>query len=433
VVGRVARPPREELLAKLSLPWLSRGERGAAPQQQVRDSAGPGWTRSESEAAFRQQQLRQSAETQVASNSFMTSNMAPGGKIEIGAMTPLWFSDALILARRVRAGGDDLIQGCWLDWPAMKTDLLSGVADLLPSADLVPCPVGASGDETRRLAALPLRMEPNEAAPPPDAGLTAIRLALLVAWTCVLLGAAAVGFVMSGTLRLSERRAAFVSAVTHELRTPLTTFRLYTDLLADNGADGAKRERYVATIRNEADRLQHLVENVLSYARLERGRAGGAMESIPVGELLDRARERLARRAEQSGMHLTLDVGDAARAVRVCVDPSAFERVLYNLVDNACKYAARAADRTIRVAAQCANGRVDVTVRDRGPGIATSDARRLFRPFHKSARDAAHTAPGVGLGLALSRRLVRGAGGELCIDTSIQDGACFVVRLVARD
>ncbi len=438
-------PPREELLTKVSLPWASRVGPDPAPTQTGLaggDTKG-GWTRSQSEAAYRQQQLQQSVESQTANTAWLANTLTPRAEVEIGPMTPLWLNDALILARRVRTAESELLQGCWLDWPAMKTDLLSGVADLLPSANLTPCP-GASGDETRRLAALPLRLEPNESPSRAGPGFTAIRLALIAAWACVLLGAAAVAFVMTGTLRLSERRAAFVSAVTHELRTPLTTFRLYTDMLADNGVDAEKRTRYVETIRNESDRLAHLVENVLDYARLERGRAGGAVESIAVAALLERLSDRLQRRAEQAGMRLVIEVDPAARDHRVSVDPSAVERILYNLVDNACKYAARAEDRTIHIAAHiaggghpdsmtqpsaAANARVEISVRDHGPGIRAADARRLFRPFHKSARDAAHSAPGVGLGLALSQRLARGASGELRIDGSLTDGARFVLRL----
>ena len=94
----------------------------------------------------------------------------------------------------------------------------------------------------------------------------------------------AIGLVLGGALSLSERRGTFVSAVTHELRTPLTTFRLYTEML-DEGmvASGESQRNYMKTLRSEADRLGHLVENVLSFARLERGRAtDGAKLSMPM-------------------------------------------------------------------------------------------------------------------------------------------------------
>ncbi|MCX5677204.1 MAG: ATP-binding protein, partial [Planctomycetota bacterium] len=113
----------------------------------------------------------------------------------------------------------------------------------------------------------------------------------------------------------------------------------------------------------------------------------------------------------------------------VRADPSAVEQILFNLVDNACKYAAGAADKRIHLVARAAGDRAALEVCDHGPGLSARDARRLFRPFSKSARDAAHSAPGVGLGLALSRRLAREMGGDLVLIPRPADGACFAVSL----
>ena len=240
------------------------------------------------------------------------------------------------------------------------------------------------------------------------------------------------GLLLWKAVSLSERRAAFVSAVTHELRTPLTTFRMYSEMLAgDMVPDEAKRLRYLNTLRIEADRLTHLVENVLSYARLERKPMRRRLEPVPLADLVGRARGRLADRAAQAGMELVTEVPEAAGAFKVLADPSAAEQILFNLVDNACKYAARAADRRIHLVVEAGSGGARLTVCDHGPGISATEARRLFRPFTKSARDAANSAPGVGLGLALSRRLAREMGGDLKIEPAAGAGACFVLHLPA--
>jgi signal transduction histidine kinase len=97
-------------------------------------------------------------------------------------------------------------------------------------------------------------------------------------------------------------------------------------------------------------------------------------------------------------------------------------------VDNACKYAATAEDRTIRLDAAREGGQVLLRISDYGPGIRC-DRRKLFRPFSKSARDAAHTAPGLGLGLALSRRLARRMRGDLALDGSRPSGTRFVLSI----
>lgn len=352
------------------------------------------------------------------------------GKVGEGVMMPAWIGDALVLIRRVSVNGKDYIQGCWLDWPALRRELLAGISDLLPSADFEPVRDESHDKRARMLAALPVRLVPGDVRGEPGRAISPIQISLLIAWVCVLLAAIAVAVLLAGSLSLSERRGAFVSAVTHELRTPLTTFRMYTEMLADKMVpDDETRRRYLGTLRIEAERLSHLVENVLAYARLERGSLRGRAGALLLRELIERAEGRLAGRAEQAGMELAVDAADAGLSTRVQADASVVEQILLNLVDNACKYAASAEDRRIHV--QVARGAEDaaVRVRDHGPGIPKEDLRRLFRPFHKSARDAAESAPGVGLGLALSRRLARRMGGDLRVDESVRDGACFVLVL----
>ena len=128
-------------------------------------------------------------------------------------------------------------------------------------------------------------------------------------------------------------------------------------------------------------------------------------------------------------MTLVTSISAEAREVRLRVDRSAVEQILFNLVDNACKYARAASDRRIHLEAESDDRVVRLTVSDHGPGIEPKEARRLFRPFHKSARDAAQSAPGVGLGLALSRRLARALGGDLRVLRDRPDGAAFCLRL----
>jgi signal transduction histidine kinase len=280
------------------------------------------------------------------------------------------------------------------------------------------------------LAALPVRLLPGEAPFEPDSSVSALRLSLAVAWGCVLLAGLAVAALLAGVVTLSERRGAFVSAVTHELRTPLTTFRMYAEMLAEGMVpDAAQRERYLNTLRVEAERLTHLVENVLAYARLERGRARGRVEVVAVEQLLARVESRLRGRAEQAGMQLVVELDNRVTPFLVRTDTSAVEQVLFNLVDNACKYAVTAADRRIHLSAGILGRRLELRVGDHGPGIAHRQARRLFRPFSKSAVEAANSAPGVGLGLALSRRLAREMGGDLSLESTPAFASCFVLAL----
>jgi signal transduction histidine kinase len=346
-----------------------------------------------------------------------------------GALTSLWVGDALVLARRVGVSGAVYVQGCWLDWPRLQADLLASVQDLLPGARLEPVSASPGPDDVRRLATLPVRLVPGAVAVPAPNRLSPARLSLAGLWASALLAVLAVAALLRGVMELSERRRVFVSAVTHELRTPLTTFRLYTDMLADGMVpDEAKRGEYIGRLRSEAERLGHLVENVLFYARVESGRAAAARETVDLRAVLDEVRPRLAERAARGGLELAWPA-PIDRPLTVHVDRSALEQVLLNLVDNACKYAAASSPPRIDVALASADGRLAIRVSDHGPGISPAGRRRLFQPFSKSDREAANSAPGIGLGLALSRRLVRAQGGELSLEASGPEGSTFVLAL----
>jgi len=342
---------------------------------------------------------------------------------------PVWIEDELFLLRAWRdpAGGLAAIEGAWLDAVALRGSLLRDVGDLLPAAALVPTEAGSADPLT--LASLPWRLDPGEVAMPVAGVPSTLVGSLVVGWVAAIVAMLAAAALIAGVVRLSERRAAFVSAVTHELRTPLTTFQLYSGLLAEGRVrDEGKRHGYYRTLRRESDRLAHLVENVLSYSRLERGReAARGMRSVAIDELLEGMREELEERLAGAGLSLALELepGVVAHA-----DPEAVERIVFNLVDNAAKYAGESEPARVELRARSVAGRVAIEVRDHGPGVASAERRRIFRPFHKSAAAAAVTAPGVGLGLALSRRLARSMGGELDLRAG-GEGACFVLQLAA--
>ena len=363
--------------------------------------------------------------------NFGNVDRPPGTTLE-GVSQPLWIGDRLILGRRVKSGSKTLIQGCWLDWNRLQARLRDEVADLgLPDTRFVPLTNVALADQNHLLATLPVQLAVGLPAVQP-AWDSPICISLIVAWSCLLLTALFAALTLQGVMALSERRGAFVAAVTHELRTPLTTFRMYAEMLAEGMVPSAEqRQNYLDTLRREADRLSHLVENVLQYARLERGSSGRRKESLSLAALLDRIAPRLADRAEQAEMKLVVEIEDEARESIVTTDGGAVEQILFNLVDNACKYAAAADDKRIHVRLSVQPQRVVVCVCDHGPGVPADARRKLFRPFSKSVHEAARTAPGVGLGLALSKRLARDLGGSLELEPAgkSSSGAVFVLTL----
>jgi signal transduction histidine kinase len=351
---------------------------------------------------------------------------------QVGVSRPVWIGERLLLARRVTWNGETLVQGCWLDWPQIKKRLLAESTDLLPDADLVPVKGDAAADPGRMLAGLPVRLLVGEAAVLGTIG-PALRWSLWMGWGAVGLATAAAAVLLNGVMTLSERRAAFVSSVTHELRTPLTTFRMYAEMLARGMVpDAERRQEYFNTLQREAERLTLLVENVLAYARLERGRKPQAVECVTLKGLMDRIQPRLAHRAEQADMQCVVQVAPDAADFEFATDLNVAEQILFNLVDNSAKYAREATDRRIHVEATRDGTWMRLAVRDHGPGISHARSSRRMQAFGKSAQESADTAPGVGLGLALCRRLARQLGGRLEIASTVDDGAIVSLLLPAN-
>jgi signal transduction histidine kinase len=376
----------------------------------------------------------------------------PAPEILLQRVTPFsafWLEDELFLVREVIEAGRRHVQGVWLDAVSLKASLLEATRNIVPKAVLQPVatmefvpsasgrlmlkPALTSGDPMD-LVGLPWKLVPGEKPIFVVEGWTPMRLTLAAAWLGALLAALAAAALLFGVTRLSERRAAFVSSVTHELRTPLTTFRLYSELLEQGMVrEEADRTQYLHTLRSEAERLTHLVDNVLAYSRIERTHRRSRMERVALVPWIERVRGRLEDRTREAGMTLAMSLPHDDEGIDCVTDATALEQILFNLVDNACKYAAgRCREPVVHVALERHGRWVDLRVCDSGPGIARGERSRLFRPFHKSADEAANSKPGVGLGLALCHRLARALGGKLTLERPAdKGGACFVLRLPA--
>lgn len=314
-----------------------------------------------------------------------------------GELKSVWVDESLFLVcRSLSLSG--FIQGLLVDDKVLAAMLLEESAPLLPSADeMIPRP---------------------------------ILISVSAGWLAVLAAMLAAFFLIASVMKLSERRASFVSAVTHELRTPLTTFRLYSDMLGAGAVPEAKRGRYLEVLSREADRLSHLVENVLAFSRIEKGSARSNVREVELGALLEEMRDRFETRLASGGLLLEIHGGPPTT---FHVDTSALEHVLFNLIDNATKYASGSVPPLVIIETEKCGQEIKIRVRDHGPGIAESERKRIFQAFHKSAQAAAESKPGVGLGLALSKRLVAEMGGSLsCRPPSPDGGAMFVVSLPSK-
>jgi signal transduction histidine kinase len=225
--------------------------------------------------------------------------------------------------------------------------------------------------------------------------------------------------------RDAQTKTSFVANVSHELKTPLTTIRLYAEMLSEGRAkDPGKQRHYLEVIVQESQRLARLIGNVLDFGRMEQGRKNYHVTIFDAAAAMSHFVNMHRERLQKSGMEVTLS--DNTPCPVTC-DQDAFEQTLLNLLDNAIKYAAKG--KSISFTAATGDDCVIIKVCDRGPGIPSRQLKRLFQPFYRSDDSMTATQPGCGLGLSISRRLMRDLGGDLHYEAHAGGGACFVITL----
>lgn len=361
-------------------------------------------------------------------------------KATVGGLVPLWQHDTteehslLYVRRYIRPDGEKMVQGLLVDWPALQAALLEQIVTPLNGARFEPwqgAPKAALIDAGFIKAGLPSIMAElidNGALITIGVGWSTTTVILVICWIAAAVAFVAVGLMLRSSLLYGERRSMFASAVTHELRTPLTTFRMYSEMLADGLiTEPSKRQQYLETLRSESDRLSGLVENVLAYARLEEGRHRVAARHVEFSQLIESLRTLLSRRCDAEARPCSITV-HGSEDTELYIDVESLEQVLFNLIDNACKYGINSDRPEIEVNATLTETNLSFEVRDYGPGINHAQSNAIFKAFDRGER-ASDPAPGIGLGLALARQMATSMGGHLILHKDIGEGAIFELTI----
>ncbi len=218
-------------------------------------------------------------------------------------------------------------------------------------------------------------------------------------------------------------RNTLLSAVSHDLRTPLAviTGTASTLLEAGHAITEPERKELLCAISEEAEHMEHFINNLLDMTRLESGGLQPKRELYPLQELVAAALQRLRKRTERR--QLLIDI--PADLPLLFVDGTLFEQVLINLLDNALQYTPE--DSPIEIQGKIENNGITITVADHGPGLPTDDPNRVFQKFFRSAMGTNHR--GIGLGLAIVRGIVELHGGTIEAHNRQDGGAAFMITL----
>ncbi|MGE3689894.1 MAG: sensor histidine kinase [Novosphingobium sp.] len=225
---------------------------------------------------------------------------------------------------------------------------------------------------------------------------------------------------------ISRAHTDFVANASHELRTPLSAIIGYVETLAESPekVDAETAAKFHATVLREAQRMQSLVADLMSLSQLEAEKHDPPTERVDLARLASRIVSEVASingkdRIEQQG---------ETKGIEVIADSAQIEQLLRNLVDNALKYGA--ADRPVTVSVtQDGAGRVELNVRDRGPGIAPEHLPHLTRRFYRTDPGRSRASGGTGLGLAIVKHIVERHHGELDIASTLGEGTTVSVSL----
>jgi two-component system phosphate regulon sensor histidine kinase PhoR len=228
---------------------------------------------------------------------------------------------------------------------------------------------------------------------------------------------------------LAALKSDFVANVSHELKTPLALVRMFGEfLLADRVPSDEKRRQYLQIIVSESERLTALIENVLDFAKVERGKAAYEFAPGRLDEVVARAVEVYRYRAERDG--IAVNLAPSEELPLAMIDARAVELAIINLLDNAFKYAKDGG--RVDVACERQGEFVLVRVSDRGPGIEADEQERIFERFVRGRRAGEHRVRGSGIGLALVKHIAESHGGTIAVTSPItedQRGSMFVMKI----
>ncbi len=245
---------------------------------------------------------------------------------------------------------------------------------------------------------------------------------------------------LAALLHQADRmKSEFVSLVSHELRTPLTSIKGYIDLLLDGDAGeltGEQRE-YLGIVKNNAERLIALINDLLDVSRIESGKIELHCSPVDLTCLIHGVADSLRPSIEEKGQHLTLTLADGHEPLpggrdgsplpAVLADPDRVTQILSNLLSNAYKYTP--AGGSISVRAYTEGDYVRVDVRDTGIGLSTEEQSQLFTRFFRARNRVTQEVGGTGLGLSIARSLVEMHGGKITVSSSPGQGSTFSFTL----
>ena len=223
---------------------------------------------------------------------------------------------------------------------------------------------------------------------------------------------------------LNKMKSYFVSSVTHELKTPLTSIRMFAELLQNKkNIPKEKSNEYLHIIEGESERLRRLIDNVLDFAKIEKGIKTYEFNSISLNDIVERAVRSVEYQFKIAKISLKKEI--CKEKLIINADPDAVEETVLNLLSNAIKYSSAKTETIITTLVQ--NGYAVVDIKDEGVGIADEDLKNIFDPFFRTKDTKLVKAEGTGLGLAIVKHIMDAHKGKINVQSEVGKGSTFSI------
>ena len=218
-------------------------------------------------------------------------------------------------------------------------------------------------------------------------------------------------------------RSDFVSRVSHELRTPLAQIMMFAQtLMLGRVRTKEDRQRSLEVIDKEAQRLSHLVDNILQFAKAERGQTDINIVRQPLCPLIREIAEQFRPMMKEGQLVITSEVGDETE---VQLDVDAFKQMFMNLLDNAVKFSP--AGENVDISVSQSSDRINVAIEDRGPGVPAKEQRRIWEPYYRASETTRSAVGGTGIGLSVVNELARLQAAYVSMTERKGGGSRFVI------
>lgn len=229
-------------------------------------------------------------------------------------------------------------------------------------------------------------------------------------------------------VKLNRLKNDFIATVTHELKTPLASMRVLVDtLLEGNYRNPQQVTEYLELVSRENERLSRLIDNFLTFSRMERNKQAFQMRLVSPASIARTAAQAIKTKFSRGSCQFETDIPEDLPAIKA--DHDAIVTVLVNLLDNAYKYSYD--EKRIKLSVANDNGMVRFTVRDNGLGIPRRAFKKIFRRFYQVDRSLSRRAEGCGLGLSIAKFIVDAHQGTISVDSKPNQGSTFTVTLPA--